>query len=133
MSHRRIERVNQLLLEELASLLRTESKDPRVRTVTITGVETTSDLKHADVFVRTLGGEMPVEEAIEGLESAEGFLRRQLGRNLRLRRIPEMRFVADYTLEHARRIENLLDEALGDARGDAQDDARDDDGSDEGL
>ena len=70
---------------------------------------------------------------VEGLESAEGFLRRQLGRNLRLRRIPEMRFVADYTLEHARKIENLLDEALGDTRGDPQDDARDDDGSDEGL
>ena len=115
MSPRRIERVNQLLREELASLLRTESKDPRVRTVTITDVETTSDLKHADVFVRTLGGEMPVEQAIEGLNSAEGFLRRQLGRNLHLRRIPELRFLADHTLEHARRIEDLLDEALGDA------------------
>jgi len=132
MSHRRIERVNQLLLEELASLLRTESKDPRVRTVTITGVDTTSDLKHADVFVRTLGGEMPVEEAIEGLDSAEGFLRRQLGRNLHMRRIPEMRFIADYTLEHARKIEVLLDEALGDERDGAVGDLRDD-GSDEGL
>ena len=65
MSSRRIVRVNQLLLEELASLLRRESKDPRVRTVTITGVETTTDLKHADVFVRTLGGEMPVEDALK--------------------------------------------------------------------
>lgn len=112
MSRRRIERVNQLLREELATLLRTQSKDPRVRAVTITDVETTSDLKHAAVFVRTLGGEMPIELAIEGLESAEGFLRSQLGRTLRLRRIPELRFVADHTLEHARRIEDLLDEAL---------------------
>ena len=127
MSSRRIVRVNQLLLEELASLLRRESKDPRVRTVTITGVETTTDLKHADVFVRTLGGEMPVEDAIEGLESAEGFLRGQLGRNLRLRRIPELRFIADDTLEHARKIEELLDEALGDIRDEGLDD-----GSDEG-
>jgi ribosome-binding factor A len=127
MSSRRIVRVNQLLLEELASLLRRESKDPRVRTVTITGVETTTDLKHADVFVRTLGGEMPVEDAIEGLESAEGFLRGQLGRSLRLRRIPELRFIADDTLEHARKIEDLLDEALGDIRDEGLDD-----GSDEG-
>ena len=127
MSSRRIVRVNQLLLEELASLLRRESKDPRVRTVTITGVETTTDLKHADVFVRTLGGEMPVEDAIEGLESAEGFLRGQLGRSLRLRRIPELRFIADDTLEHARKIEELLDEALGDIRDEGLDD-----GSDEG-
>ena len=132
MSNRRIVRVNQLLLEELASLLRTESKDPRVRTVTITGVETTTDLKHADVYVRTLGGEVPVDEAIEGLESAEGVLRRQLGRNLRLRRIPEMRFVADHTLEHARKIEGLLDEALGDARDEVPGDLQDD-GTDEGL
>lgn len=125
-------RVNQLLLEELASLLRKESKDPRVSTVTITGVETTSDLKHADVFVRTLGGAVPVDEAIAGLESAEGFLRRQLGRNLHLRRIPELRFVADHTLEHARRIEDLLDEALGDGREQATEDARND-GGDEGA
>jgi ribosome-binding factor A len=118
--------VNQLLLEELASLLRRESKDPRVRTVTITGVETTTDLKHADVFVRTLGGEMPVEDAIEGLESAEGFLRGQLGRNLHLRRIPELRFIADDTLEHARKIEDLLDEALGDLRDEGLDDGSDD-------
>ena len=68
MSHRRVQRLNQLLREELATLLRTESKDPRVRTVTITDVETTSDLAQAEVFIRTLGGEMPVEKAIEGLE-----------------------------------------------------------------
>jgi ribosome-binding factor A len=116
MSHRRVQRLNQLLREELATLLRTESKDPRVRTVTITGVETTSDLAHAEVFVRTLGGERPVAEAIEGLESAEGFLRRELGRRLRLRRIPELSFAADTTLEHATRIESLLDEALGEDR-----------------
>lgn len=124
-------RVNQLLLEELASLLRTESKDPRVRTVTITGVETTADLKHADVFVRTLGGAVPVDEAIAGLKSAEGFLRRRLGRNLHLRRIPELRFIADHTLEHARRIEDLLDEALGGAAATEPEDARND-GGDEG-
>lgn len=128
MSRRRTVRVNQLLREELASLLRTESKDPRVRTVTITGVDTTADLKHADVFVRTLGGEMPVDDAIEGLESAEGFLRRQLGRNLHLRRIPELSFIADQTLEHARKIEDLLDEALGDARNELPGDPGDDGG-----
>ena len=123
MSHRRVQRLNQLLKEELAELLRTESKDPRVRTVTITDVETTSDLAQAEVFIRTLGGEMPVEEAIAGLESAEGFLRRELGRRLRLRRIPELLFTPDTTLEHATRIESLLDEALGPDR---------DDGSNEG-
>ncbi|MCL7985183.1 MAG: 30S ribosome-binding factor RbfA [marine benthic group bacterium] len=118
MSHRRVQRLNQLLREELATLLRTESKDPRVRTVTITDVETTSDLALAEVFIRTLGGEMPVEKAIEGLESAEGFLRRELGRRLHLRRIPELIFTPDTTLEHATRIESLLEEALGQERDD---------------
>jgi ribosome-binding factor A len=116
MAHRRIERVNQLLREEIAALLRREVKDPRVATVTVTDVETTSDLKHANVYVRTLGEDVPVEEAIAGLESAEGYLRRELGRTLRLRRIPELQFRADRALEHARRIEDLLDEAFPDGR-----------------
>ncbi len=116
MAHRRIERVNQLLREEIAALLRREVKDPRVATVTVTDVEATSDLKHADVHVRTLGGDVPVEEAIEGLESAEGYLRHELGRSLSLRRIPELHFHADRTLERARRIEDLLDEAFPEGR-----------------
>lgn len=116
MAHRRIERVNQLLREEIAALLRREVKDPRVATVTVTDVEATSDLKHANVHVRTLGEDVPVEEAIEGLESAEGYLRRELGRSLRLRRIPELHFHADRALEHARRIEDLLDEAFPEGR-----------------
>lgn len=108
---RRIERINGLLQEELSRLVSTELKDPRVGVITITGVETTTDLMHATVYVRTLGDQTPVEEAIEGLDSAEGYLRRLLGRELHLRRIPELRFVADRTIEHAQRIETLLEEA----------------------
>ena len=111
-SHRRVDRVNQLLLEELARLLRREVNDPRVSRVTLTGVESTPDLRHATVYVRTLGDETPVEEAIEGLRSAEGFLRGTLGRELHIRRIPELTFEVDRTLERARRIEHLLDEVI---------------------
>jgi len=114
---RRTVRLNQLLREELATLLRTEIKDPRVEPVTITGVDVTQDLAYADVYVRTLTGGDADSVAIEGLKSAEGFIRRQLGRELRLRRIPELRFHLDRALEHAQRIETLLDEALG-PRGD---------------
>ena len=113
---RRIKRVNNLLQEELARLIRFELKDPRVAEVTVTGVETTPDLKYATVYVRTLGGEEGVAEAIRGLESAEGYLRKVLGRELRLRRIPELSFREDDSLEHAIRIEALLDEALGPGR-----------------
>lgn len=113
MLRRRLERVNQLLREELARLVRTELKDPRVKGVTITRVETTTDLMHAKVFVRTLTGDVSIQEAIAGLESAEGFVRARLGRELRLRRIPDFRFVADHALEHVQRIESLLEQALG--------------------
>ena len=113
---RRIKRVNHLLREELARLIRFELKDPRVSPVTVTGVEATSDLKYATVYVRTLGGEQDIADAIRGLESAEGYLRKVLGRELRLRRIPELSFREDSSLEHAIRIEALLDEALGPGR-----------------
>jgi len=120
-ANRRTIRLNQLLREELATMLQAEIKDPRVRSVTITRVEATQDLSYADVYVRTLTDEIPVEEAIAGLESAEGFVRRRLGRELHLRRIPDFRFHADRALEHVQRIESLLDEALGQQEEDAGD------------
>lgn len=89
-------------------MIRGELKDPRVRTTTITAVETTADLGHATVHVRTLGDEVSVEEAIRGLESAAGYIRRRLGQELHLRRIPELRFEVDRTLERVRRIDELL-------------------------
>lgn len=106
-------RLNELLKEELSRLVVFELKDPRVRSVTITGVEAAPDLTQAVVFVRSLADDPPVEEAIDGLDSAAGYIRRTLGRELRLRRIPELRFEADRTLESAQRIEALLDQALG--------------------
>lgn len=120
-ANRRTIRLNQLLREELARLLHSEIKDPRVRSVTVTRVEATQDLAYADVYVRTLTEELPVEDAIAGLESAEGFVRRRLGRELHLRRIPDFRFHPDRALEHVQRIESLLDEALGDQADDAGD------------
>jgi ribosome-binding factor A len=117
-SNRRSERLNQLLREELAALLQSEIKDPRLRAVTVTAVDVTQDLAYADVYVRTLTDETPSEELIAGLESAERFVRRRLGRELRLRRIPEFRFHLDRSLEHVLRIESLLEEALGDQKAD---------------
>lgn len=117
MAGRRLPRVNQLFREELSRLIREEIKDPRVAGVTITQVDASADLSHATIAVRTLTDETPVEEAIDGLRSAAGFMRHRLGRELHFRRIPELHFEADHTLEHVQRIEELLDEALGDERG----------------
>ncbi len=97
----------------MASLLQMEIKDPRVAAVTVTRVDVTQDLSYADVYVRTLTNDVPLDDAIAGLESAEGFIRRRLGRDLHIRRIPDFRFHADRSLEHVQRIEVLLEEALG--------------------
>jgi len=111
--NRRTTRLNQLLREEISRLLLEEIKDPRVRAVTITRVDATADLAWADVYVRTLTPDHSVQEALEGLESAEGFLRRRLGKELHIRRIPDFRFHADRGLEHLQKVESLLDEAFG--------------------
>lgn len=109
-NYRRVDRVNQLLREELSRLIRREMKDPRVSGVTVTGVETSPDLRHAKVHVRTLRDEPSAEEAVKGLQSAEGFLRKKLGEELRIRRVPEFRFEVDRSLERVQRIESLLDQ-----------------------
>jgi len=115
-SGRRVRRLNQLLREELSRLIRREVKDPRVGLITVTGVEATADLEHADVFVRTVETDRDLGEMIDGLQSAAGYLRHALGKELHLRRIPELTFREDRSLERARRIESLLDEALGPER-----------------
>lgn len=108
---RRIRRINQLLKEELARLLRQRSSDPRLQSVTIMEVDTTPELEHATVYIRTLTDSPTAQEAIAGLREAQGWLRRKLGQQLRLRQVPEFHFEQDTTLERARRIEQLLEGA----------------------
>lgn len=112
MAGRRIERLNEQLKRELMEILQTEVRDPRVGPVTITAVETTPDLYHARVYVTSLGSAEEKETSIEGLQAAAAYLRSELGRRLSLRRVPELSFQLDLTLEHAMRIERLLGEVL---------------------
>lgn len=104
----RTERVNQLLKEEISRLLRDEVKDSRIGMVTITDVEASPDLKVAKVYIQTTGGEDREVQALKGLSSAAGFIRSKLGRELHIRRVPELHFEIDRTLERAARIEELL-------------------------
>jgi len=103
----RPERLNELFRREITQLLIGSLKDPRVIGASVTGVRVTNDVSVATVFVRST---TDLKDVIEGLEHASGFIRRQLGQNLRLRKVPELRFVADHTLEHVNRIEELLRE-----------------------
>ena len=110
MASKRVARLNEQLKRELSELIRTQVRDPRVGVVTVTAVEMASDLGSARVFVRIIGDEAEFKETLAGLEAAAPFLRGLLGRILHIRRIPELRFREDRSMEHARRIEQLLSE-----------------------
>ncbi len=109
---RRLARLNEQLKRELSELIRTRVRDPRVGLVTVTAVDVASDLGSARVHVRVIGAPEETEAALEGLRAAAPFLRGVLGRTLELRRIPELRFQEDHSLEHARRIEEILSDVL---------------------
>ena len=93
---------------EISDLLRVQVRDPRVEGASVTYVRVTSDLWLARVYMRLPSDPAERAEALEGLESAAPFVRRALGEALHIRRIPELRFVADDTLEHAKRIDEIL-------------------------
>jgi len=107
MPSRRPERINSLMLEAIAEILLREVKDPRVHNVTITAVVVSPDLKLAKVFFSTFRSE-DKESALAGLQSATGYIKRQVAGHLRLRHTPELRFLFDETLEKANRLESLL-------------------------
>lgn len=106
----RTQRVRRLLKEEISRLLQRDVKDARIGIVTVTDVEVTRDLRNAMVYVNVAGDDARKSEALKGLSSAAGFLRSRLGRELRIRRVPELRFSIDRTQEHAARISELLAE-----------------------
>lgn len=108
---KRIARLNEQLKRELSKLIRDEVRDPRVGTVTITGVDTARDLGSARIFVRALDDEA-LPEMLEGLEAAAPFLRTKLGQMLHIRMVPELRFQEDRSLAGARRIEEVLSQVL---------------------
>jgi ribosome-binding factor A len=105
---KRLERVNQLIKEEVSTLLQRELKDPRLGFVTVTEVDVTPDLKLARVYVSVLGGEDKWVSSFRALESARGFVWTWLRRNLDLRVTPELVFRPDRSMEHAAHIQALL-------------------------
>ena len=108
----RTRRVAELLQRELSSLIRDRLKDPEVGMVTISDVEVSRDLAHARVYFTLLGGEAERERTREALQRAAGFLRRELGRELHLRTIPQLRFIYDDTMDRGNRVSALIDQAL---------------------
>ena len=108
MQGKRLERVNQLIKEEISMLLQRELKDPRLGFVTVTDVDVTADLKHAKVYVSVLGPEERWMSSFQALESARGFVWNWLRRHLDLRVTPDIAFKPDRSMEHAAHIQSLL-------------------------
>ncbi len=110
MSHR-IERVNNLIRREISELIQRQIKDPRLDVfVTVTEVTTSPDLKYAKVFVSCINGKQEEQKILKVLDSAAGFLRTELAKNIRLRRIPELSFHWDDSIEHGDNILRLIDQ-----------------------
>jgi ribosome-binding factor A len=105
---RRPEQVAETVRQVIADLLLTELRDPRIGFVTLTRATVTNDLSHATITVSVMGDEADKERALEGLQSAAGFLRGRVGRALSSRIVPELHFELDRGLEHAARINQIL-------------------------
>ena len=108
MQGKRLERVNQLMKEEISRLVQRELKDPRLGFVTITEVDVTPDLRQAKVYVSVLGPEDKWVASFKALESARGFIWSALRKNLDLRVTPQLLFRPDRSMEHAARMSALL-------------------------
>jgi len=106
-SAHRLIRIQELLREVISEILR-ELKDPRLGFWSLTEVKVTPDLRHARVFVSIYGDENTRRETMAGLESAAGFVRGKLGREVRLRHVPELTFIQDNSLEHGQHMAELL-------------------------
>ena len=107
-SSRRPEQVGETLRQVITNALVRNVRDPRVGFVTVTGVLVTNDLSHARIMVSVPGEEADKTRALEGLQSAAGFLRSRAARALTTRSVPELHFELDRGLEHAARINELL-------------------------
>src|SRR5918911_1238444 len=110
MATSRMRRVNEAVREVLSGHIAEDLKDPRIGFVTVTGVETSPDLRHARVYVSVFGSDESRENSLAGLEAAHGVLQARLARELRLKRTPQLAFEYDPTVERGVRMTQLIDE-----------------------
>jgi ribosome-binding factor A len=108
-------RINEEVMHELSNIIRGDIKDPRIHPMTsVVAVEVAPDLKTAKAYISVLGDEAASQSTIEGLKSAEGYIRRELARRINLRNTPEIRFIPDqsiaYGIEMSKKIDALTKE-----------------------
>ena len=117
-------RINAEVQKELSSIIRGEIKDPRIHPLTsVVTVEVAPDLKTCKAYISVLGDQEAQEKTLEGLNSAVGYIRRQLAKNLNLRNTPEIRFIMDQSIEYGVHMSKLINENhVEESREDDEDD-----------
>ena len=113
----RIEKVQELMKHEISRMILQELKDPRIGFVTVTQVEVTGDLRMAKIYVSFMGNEKDAKLTLQGLQSSLGYIRRELGKRIRLRYVPEISFVPDESLMYSEHIQKLLNEVEAEESG----------------
>ena len=110
-------RINGEVLKELSNIIRSEIKDPRINPMTsVVAVEVAPDLKTCKAYISVLGDAYEQEQTIKGLQSAEGYIRRELARTLNLRNTPEIRFVLDQSIEYGVNMSKKSEEVTKDLK-----------------
>ncbi len=112
MASKRISKVNDTIRAVLSDLIKKEVKDPRIGLVSILKVDVSQDLKQAKVYFSVIGGKDDREKALNGLNSASGFLRSELGKNLKIKYIPKLIFLIDTSIEEGINITKKIEEVI---------------------
>jgi ribosome-binding factor A len=116
---KRAVRIGDQLLREIADLLLNSVRDPRAKGVTLTGVDLSNDLKYAKVYYSLIGGEKEFERIQTGLDSAKGFIKRELAGRMGLKYMPDIVFKRDLSLEEGNHMERLFERLKSEKSGDA--------------
>ncbi len=107
-------RINEMVREELANIIRGGLKDPRVNSMTtVTAVEVAPDLKTAKAYISVLGDEKALADTLKGLKNAEGYIRHCLAETVNLRNTPHITFIGDQSIEYGVRMSHLIDSVMG--------------------
>lgn len=108
--NKRANRVAEQMKQELTDIIGRRMKDPRLGFVTVTSVDVTGDLQQAKVYITVLGNSEEKEATLEALQNGSGFIRSEIGERIRLRKVPELSFIFDESIEYGNRIEKLISE-----------------------
>jgi ribosome-binding factor A len=111
-----------MIRQVIGEMLRRDLNDPRLSLVTLTEVKVTEDLKIATVFFSAMGNSVQEEASLHGLQSAAGYIKKRLGRELRLRFVPDLLFKVDHSFDYGKRIDRLIESVQDEKKGDPPED-----------